>query len=87
MPPDIRAFFEKYRDAFNTLDRAAVAGLYAEPSGIAQDAVYTHWASRQSVTENMIALCKQYKDKGFVQAEFDCRQFRSEERRVGKECA
>jgi len=75
MPRELRAFFENYRDAFNALDGHAVAELYAEPSGIAQDAVYTYWSSRQPVAENMAALCKLYKDKGFVHAEFEPDQF------------
>ncbi len=75
MPSDIRAFFESYRDAFNALDGQAVAALYAEPSGIAQDAIYTHWNSRESVTQNMVALCKLYREKGFIQAEFEPGQF------------
>jgi ketosteroid isomerase-like protein len=75
MPSEIRAFFECYRDAFNALDGKAVADLYAEPSGIAQDAAYTHWPTRKPVAENMIALCEIYKDKGFVRAEFEPGQF------------
>lgn len=46
MPQHIRAFLEAYRNAFNDLDGQAVANLYAEPSGIAKDAVYTHWPNR-----------------------------------------
>lgn len=75
MPSEIRAFFEKYRDAFNALNGNAVASLYAEPSGIAQDAVYTHWASRRDVAENMNALCRLYESKGFVRADFEPGQF------------
>jgi len=75
MPRDIRAFFECYCEAFNALDGEAVAELYAEPSGIAQDAVYTHWASRDSVATNMNALCKLYQDRGFQRAQFEPGQF------------
>jgi ketosteroid isomerase-like protein len=75
MPRDISEFFESYRDAFNSLDGAAVAELYAEPSGIAQDSVYTHWESRRPIAKNMIALCKMYKEKGFVRADFQPSQF------------
>ena len=75
MPLEIRAFVERYRDAFNALDGRAVAELYAEPSGIAQDAVYTHWSSRESVAQNMDALCALYQSKGFVRAAFEPRQF------------
>jgi ketosteroid isomerase-like protein len=75
MPRDIREFFQCYQEAFNALDGHAVAELYAEPSGIAQDAVYTHWNTRESVARNMIALCKLYHDKGFVRAQFEPGQF------------
>ena len=75
MPRDIRAFFESYRDAFNALDGAAVADLYADQSGIAQDAIYTYWPSRQLAADNMIALCKLYQEKGFVRADFKAGQF------------
>ena len=75
MPRDIKAFFETYRDAFNALDGKAVADLYAEPCGIAQDGTYTRWPSRQSVAENMEALCRLYKDKGFIRARFEPQQF------------
>ena len=75
MPQEIRAFFERYREAFNALDGEAVAALYAEPSGIAQDAVYTHWSNRQAVSENMRALCQLYAGQGFVAAEFEPSRF------------
>ncbi|MCZ8032709.1 MAG: hypothetical protein O9339_18485 [Rubrivivax sp.] len=75
MPREIRAFFEWYRDAFNDLDGRAVAELYAEPSGIAQDAVYTHWASKAPVVENMVTLCQLYREKGFVRADFEPGQY------------
>ena len=75
MPREIRDFFERYRDAFNALDGNAVAGFYAEPSGIAQDGVYTHWLRRQSIGENMTALCQHYRDKGFIHANFEPHQF------------
>jgi ketosteroid isomerase-like protein len=75
MPREIRVFFERYRDAFNALDGHAVAEFYAEPSGIAQDGVYTHWLQKQSVAENMTALCKLYEDRAFVSADFEPKQF------------
>jgi ketosteroid isomerase-like protein len=75
MPREINEFFERYRDAFNALDGNAVAEFYAEPSGIAQNAVYTHWPARQAVVENMTTLCKLYRDKGFVRADFEPHQF------------
>lgn len=75
MPREIREFFERYRDAFNALDGNAVAALYAEPSGIAQDGVYSHWPRRQLVEQNMTTLCNLYRDKGFIRAEFEQHQF------------
>ena len=75
MPREIRDFFESYRDAFNALDGTAVAELYAEPSGIAQDGAYTHWGQRLAVAENMQALCRLYEERGFVHAEFEPHQF------------
>ncbi len=75
MPPEIRAFFESYRDAFNALNGRAVAEFYAEPSGIAQDGTYTHWPERKRVAENMMALCKLYEERGFIRADFEPCQF------------
>lgn len=75
MPREISEFFERYRDAFNALDGNAVAEFYAEPSGMAQDGVYTHWPQRQPVMENMNALCKLYRDEGFVRADFEPHEF------------
>ena len=75
MPREIREFLNQYRDAFNALNGNAVAELYAEPSGIAQDGTYTHWPEREPVAENMTALCKIYKDKGFIRADFEPCQF------------
>ena len=75
MPREIREFFESYRNAFNSLDGKAVAAFYAEPSGIAQDGAYTHWPNRQPVVENMTALCKLYREKGFIRAAFELHQF------------
>lgn len=75
MPREIRTFFEQYRDAFNALDGPAVAEFYAEPSGIAQDGVYTHWPQREPVAENMTALCQMYRHKGFIRADFEPCQF------------
>lgn len=71
MTADIREFFEQYRAAFNRLDGAAVARLYAVPSGIASDKGYTHWASQESVRGNMVALCDLYRANGFSSARFE----------------
>lgn len=75
MPKDITAFFERYRDAFNALEGAAIADLYAEPSGIAQGGTYTHWATRTTVRDNMIALCELYRGKGYAGADFEATLF------------
>ena len=75
MPPEIQAFFDDYRDAFNALDGGAVADLHFEPAGIAQDGNYTLWPDRQAVAENMEALCKLYKHRGFIRAKFESGQF------------
>lgn len=70
MAADLQTFLARYRDAFNRLDGEAVADLYAVPSGIASDSGYTHWPTREPIAANMVALCGQYRDKGFVSAEF-----------------
>jgi Domain of unknown function (DUF4440) len=71
MPNDIHQFLQRYRDAFNALDGAAVARLYAIPSGIAQDRQYTHWSSFEPIRSNMEALCEQYRQRGYVRADFE----------------
>jgi SnoaL-like domain len=71
MPTEIRAFFERYRVAFNALDGEAIAHLYAVPSGIASDTGYEHWATFEQVRENMVALCQQYRENGYVAASFE----------------
>ncbi len=74
MTPDIQAFLDRYRDAFNALDGDAVAALYAEPSGIAQGGRYTPWPDRAAVAANMRALCAMYRERGFVRAAFTTRR-------------
>lgn len=71
MPPEIHAFFESYRDAFNRLDGDAVARLYSVPSGIVSDRGYTHWLSYEPIAENMVALCKLYKENGFSSTSYE----------------
>lgn len=71
MPPPLREFFERYREAFNRLDGEAVARLYAVPSGIVSDRGYTHWPSFEPIAENMVALCRLYRDNGFVSTAFE----------------
>lgn len=71
MPDEIRRFFERYRDAFNTLDGDAVARLYAVPSGIAQGGTYTHWPEFAPIRANMQALCDLYRARGYAGADFE----------------
>lgn len=71
MPTEIRRFFERYRDAFNSLDGEAVAKLYSVPSGIAQDGQYMHWLEFQPIRNNMVALCTLYRERGYADAEFE----------------
>ena len=68
MPAEIRAFFEQYRDAIDRLDGEAIACLYAVPSGIASEGGYTHWPAFEPIRDNMVALCKVYRDNGFASA-------------------
>jgi len=75
LPPDIDTFLTRYRDAFNALDGAAVADLYAVPSGIASDTGYTHWPTLEPIVKNMVALCQLYRDNGFANAAFTPAQF------------
>lgn len=70
MPPEIRTFFNLYRDAFNRLDGDAVARLYAVPSGIVSAGGHTHWASFEPIAANMAALCKLYADQGFAATDY-----------------
>jgi hypothetical protein len=72
---DLHAFFDAYRSAFNALDGAAVAALYAVPGGIAQDGRFTLWTDRSQVVDNMQALCALYSERGYMQAVFQCRSF------------
>jgi hypothetical protein len=71
VPIEIQRFFTQYRDAFNSLDGEAVAQLYAVPSGIAQDATYTHWPAFEPIKDNMVALCSLYRERGYAHAEFE----------------
>ena len=61
---DLLEFLDAYRDAFRAFDGAAVAQLYAEPSGIVSDLGYTHWGTRAAVESNMRALCELYRADG-----------------------
>ena len=75
MPAEIQAFFAAYRDAFNARDGEAVARLYAIPSGMASDSGYTHWSAYEPIRDNMVALCRLYRESGFVKASFEHGQF------------
>jgi ketosteroid isomerase-like protein len=75
MPREIQQFFEIYRGAFNALDGHAVAPLYAEPSAIAQGRELTVWPNQAAVAESMVALCRMYEERGYVEAEFEPVQF------------
>ncbi|MDR0777508.1 MAG: nuclear transport factor 2 family protein [Azonexus sp.] len=83
MPTEIRAFFDRYRDAFNALDGEAVAQLYAVPSGIVSAQQYTHWPVFEPIAENMAALCKLYADHGFRSASYEPSAFIQQ----GEHCA
>jgi len=71
MSTEIQRFFDDYAEAFNALDGAAVAALYAVPSGIAEDSGYTHWPSAEAVRANMLALCELYRARGYIEATCD----------------
>lgn len=71
IPDDIIGFLEQYRDAFNALEGAAVADLYALPSGIAQEGRYTHWSERRAIADNMTALCELYRQRSYRAARFE----------------
>jgi hypothetical protein len=75
MSPEILAFFESYRAAFDALDGEAVARLYAVPSGIASDNGYQHWPSFEAIRANMVALCALYRENGYAAARFEPRHF------------
>ena len=48
-----------------------MARLYAVPSGLVTGAGYTHWPAFESVRNNMTALCKLYRDNGYLSASFE----------------
>lgn len=75
IPSDIQTFLDQYCAAFNALNGEAVASLYAIPSGIIQARLYTHWTSDGAVTENMLALCKLYRENGFVSTSYQVNSF------------
>src|SRR5438105_13418471 len=78
MPRDVTEFFEQYRDAFNRLDGDAVGNLFCVPSGIVSDRGLTAWQSRESIAQNMVALCALYRANGYKQAHFAPNHFISQ---------
>ena len=75
MPPDVAAFFEQYREAFNRLDGDAIADLFCVPSGIVSDRGLTAWQSREAIAENMVDLCALYLANGYKHARFEPNHF------------
>ena len=71
LPPEIGAFFDRYRDAFNRLDGEAVARCFALPSGILMGGSYVHWPDLEVVRDNMLRLCAQYRSHGYRQARYE----------------
>jgi hypothetical protein len=71
LPPDVRDFFDRYRDAFDRLDGDAVARLYATPSGMVSGGRYVHWADFASARANMVALCEHYRTSGHVRSTWE----------------
>lgn len=75
MTLEIYTLLESYRRAFDRLDGDAVAEHYAEPCGIAQAGIYTHWPSLEPVRVNMRELCEAYRRRGYVGARFAPKTF------------
>jgi hypothetical protein len=71
LAPDVRDFFDQYRDAFDRLDGDAIARLYSTPSGILSGRTYVHWPDFESVRANMVALCAQYRANGYLAARYE----------------
>ena len=71
LPPDIQEFFDAYAQAFNDLDGEAVARLYALPSAIVDAQSYTPWQTFEPIRDNMVTLCRLYRDDGFVRTHFE----------------
>ena len=74
---ETRAFFERYRNAFNALDADAVADLWHTPSCITDCAKHgraaelTLWDDDASMRRNMHALCGVYMLNDYERAEFE----------------
>ena len=73
---EIRDFFERYRNAFNSLDGDAVADLWHTPSSISDCeagsgvARVTLWTEDAPKRKNMRALCDVYMLNDYGRAEF-----------------
>ena len=69
-------FFERYREAFNSLDADAVADLWHAPSSIADNEAgdsygrVTMWADDAAMRRNMQALCDLYVQNDYGRADF-----------------
>jgi hypothetical protein len=42
---------------------------------MASDSGYTHWSAYEPIRDNMVALCRLYRENGFVEASFEHGQF------------
>ncbi|MBI3230231.1 MAG: GNAT family N-acetyltransferase [Burkholderiales bacterium] len=73
IPADILAFCDHYCAAFNQLDGAAVAQLYALPCGIASSHASRYWSEFEPVLENMRQLCEIYRRDGYHHASYSVR--------------
>lgn len=71
---ETRAFFDRYRAAFNALDGDAVADLWHSPSGIADRRGFTVWADDAPMRDNMHRLCDVYRGNGYARADFELLQ-------------
>jgi ketosteroid isomerase-like protein len=71
LPADVQSFLSAYADAFNRLDGAAVAQMFAVPSAISDASGTTLWPNIEPIRENMRALCRLYREDGFVRASFE----------------
>jgi hypothetical protein len=68
---EVTRFLDGYRSAFNRLDGNAIAEYYATPSGLLSGTTYVHWPDKSSVAKNMMALCEQYRRRGYLSAAYE----------------
>ena len=71
MRPEIRQFFESYREAFDRLDAEAIAHHFCVPSMIVSGDGCTLFTDAGQIRTNMIALCARYRAHGFATATFE----------------